>query len=85
MAGPAQPHDHPSAPGRQRRRNAAIGEAVRDALSQNRLLFAFQPVVNAASGQIDYFECLLRLRELDDHLVACGEFITAIEQVGLIA
>ena len=83
MAGPAQPHNRPSAPGRQRR-NAAIGEAVRDALSQNRLLFAFQPVISAASGQIDYFECLLRMREHDDRLVACGEFITAIEQVGLI-
>jgi EAL domain-containing protein (putative c-di-GMP-specific phosphodiesterase class I) len=67
-----------------RRRETAIGETVRDALSQNRLLFAFQPVVCAASGRIDYFECLLRMREVDDRLVTCGEFIAAIEQIGLI-
>ena len=72
------------APPAQRRRDAAIGETVRNALSQNRLLFAFQPVVCAASGQIDYFECLLRMREVNDRLVTCGEFIAAIEQIGLI-
>jgi EAL domain-containing protein (putative c-di-GMP-specific phosphodiesterase class I) len=72
----------PGPPGRQRR-DAAIGQTVRDALKQKRLLFAFQPVVCAGSGQVDYFECLLRMRE-SDRLVACGEFIAAIEQVGLI-
>ena len=72
----------PAPPGRQRR-DAAIGQTVRDALKQKRLLFAFQPVVCASSGQVDYFECLLRMRE-NDRLVACGEFIAAIEQVGLI-
>jgi EAL domain-containing protein (putative c-di-GMP-specific phosphodiesterase class I) len=84
MADPTQPYHHHSAPLGRQRRDMAIGETVRDALSQNRLLFAFQPVVCAASGRIDYFECLLRMREVNDRLVACGEFITAIEQVGLI-
>jgi EAL domain-containing protein (putative c-di-GMP-specific phosphodiesterase class I) len=83
MVDPMQHHRRPAPPCRQRR-NAAIGETVRDALRQNRLLFAFQPVVCAASGQIDYFECLLRMREKNDRLVTCGEFITAIEQIGLI-
>ena len=82
-AEPMQPH-HPPAPQGRKRRNAAIGETVRDALNHNRLLFAFQPVVCAASGRIDYFECLLRMREQSDRLVTCGEFITATEQVGLI-
>jgi len=72
----ARPHRPPHA--------AAIGAAVQAALRQDRLLFAFQPVVCAASGQVDYFECLLRMRAEDGSLVACGEFIAAIEQVGLI-
>ena len=78
--------EHRQCPGAaaRRRREAAIGETVREALSQNRLLFAFQPVVCAASGRIDYFECLLRMREVNDRLVTCGEFIAAIEQIGLI-
>ena len=33
-----------------------------DRSAPNRLLFAFQPVVCAASGEVDYFECLLRMR-----------------------
>lgn len=63
---------------------AKIGAAVESALRQDRLLFAFQPVVCAASGRVDYFECLLRMREADGGLVACGEFIAAVEEVGLI-
>ena len=78
-----QHHPRPASPGG-KRHNAAIGKTVREALNQNRLLFAFQPVVCATSGRIDYFECLLRMRERDNRLVTCGEFIAAIEQVGLI-
>jgi EAL domain-containing protein (putative c-di-GMP-specific phosphodiesterase class I) len=78
------PHRQRPVPIARQRRNTAIAETVRDALNQNRLLFAFQPVVCAVSGRIDYFECLLRMREVNDRLVACGEFITATEQVGLI-
>jgi EAL domain-containing protein (putative c-di-GMP-specific phosphodiesterase class I) len=65
-------------------RGATIEETVRGALGQSRLLFAYQPVVCAASGKVDYFECLLRMRQEEGGLVACGEFITAVEQSGLI-
>ena len=79
-ADPMQHHQRPPSPGR-KRQNAAIGKTVREALNQNRLLFAFQPVVCATSGRIDYFECLLRMREHDNRLVTCGEFI-AIDRAG---
>jgi EAL domain-containing protein (putative c-di-GMP-specific phosphodiesterase class I) len=62
----------------------AICAAVREALRQDRLFFAFQPVVCATTGRIDYFECLLRMRDVEGMIVAGGEFITAIEQLGLI-
>jgi EAL domain-containing protein (putative c-di-GMP-specific phosphodiesterase class I) len=70
-------------PNRQRR-HLAMEEKLHAALVQERLLFAFQPVVCAASGEIDYFECLLRLRDDDGGLVPCGEFIAAAEETGLI-
>lgn len=57
---------------------------MRAALGQNRLLFAFQPVVCATSGETDYFECLLRMRDEDGALIPCGEFIAAAEETGLI-
>jgi EAL domain-containing protein (putative c-di-GMP-specific phosphodiesterase class I) len=67
-----------------RNRGLAICASVRAALHQNRLLFAFQPVVCATTGTVDYFECLLRMRNLDGTIVVGGEFIIAIEQLGLI-
>jgi EAL domain-containing protein (putative c-di-GMP-specific phosphodiesterase class I) len=69
--------------GRQHR-GLAIEERVRAALGQERMLFAFQPVVCAVSGQVDYFECLLRMRDDDGRLVPCGEFIAAAEETGLV-
>ena len=62
----------------------AIGAAVEEALRQDRLLFAFQPVVCAATGKVDYFECLLRMRDKEGGLVSGGEFITIIEGLGWI-
>jgi EAL domain-containing protein (putative c-di-GMP-specific phosphodiesterase class I) len=65
-------------------RNSAIGARVRAALRQERFLFAFQPVVCAVSGEIDYFECLLRMRDEDGGIVSAGELISAIERLRLI-
>jgi EAL domain-containing protein (putative c-di-GMP-specific phosphodiesterase class I) len=62
----------------------SIYATVQAALREDRLLFAFQPVVCAATGKVDYFECLLRMRDLEGSIVAGGEFITPIEQLGLI-
>jgi EAL domain-containing protein (putative c-di-GMP-specific phosphodiesterase class I) len=65
-------------------RNTAICTTVQAALRQSRLFFAFQPVVCAATGRTDYFECLLRMRDLEGNVIAGSEFITPIEQLGLI-
>lgn len=69
---------------RQRRGSAIGATGVKDALRQDRLLLAFQPVVCAVTGAVDYFECLLRMRDEDENIVAGGEFITRLEQLGLI-
>ncbi|TMJ66866.1 MAG: EAL domain-containing protein [Alphaproteobacteria bacterium] len=69
--------------GRQRRNSAIVG-TVRAALRQNRLLFAYQPVVSAATGIVDYFECLLRIRDEGGNILPGAEFITAVEHFGLI-
>ena len=69
---------------RDRRRNLAIGGAVATALRQDRLLFAFQPVICAATGAVDYFECLLRMRNEEGRLVVGAEFVETVEELGLI-
>jgi EAL domain-containing protein (putative c-di-GMP-specific phosphodiesterase class I) len=62
----------------------AIGAAVKAALRQDRLFFAFQPVVYADTGEISYFECLIRMREQTGNVVSSAAFITTIEDLGLI-
>jgi diguanylate cyclase (GGDEF)-like protein len=68
----------------QHRASMAIGERVQRAMKEGRLLFAFQPVIHGTSGVVDYYECLLRMRMEDGAIVAAGEFVPAIEQLGFI-
>ena len=65
-------------------RSAAIGEAVKSALRQDRVGLAFQPVVCARTGAVAYHECLLRVRDAGDGLVPAGDFVKEIEQLGFI-
>jgi EAL domain-containing protein (putative c-di-GMP-specific phosphodiesterase class I) len=67
-----------------RERCLAVCTNVQNALRQRRLLFAFQPVVCATTGEVDYFECLLRMRDVEGSIVTGRHFITPIEQLGLI-
>ena len=53
-------------------------------MRQDRLLFAFQPVVCAATGKVDYFECLLRMCDEEAGIVTGSEFITIVEGLGWI-
>jgi EAL domain-containing protein (putative c-di-GMP-specific phosphodiesterase class I) len=57
---------------------------LKAALRQERLFFAFQPVVCAATGAVDYFECLLRMRDRAGNTVPTAEFIASIEKYRLI-
>jgi EAL domain-containing protein (putative c-di-GMP-specific phosphodiesterase class I) len=68
----------------QQRHNSAISRTVKAALRQNRLLFAYQPVVRAETGKVDYFECLLRMRDEAGNVLAGAEFIAAVELSGMI-
>jgi diguanylate cyclase (GGDEF)-like protein len=60
-----------------------IGEKVLYALKEDRLQFAFQPIVYADTGKIAFYEALLRLWDVDDNLIAAKDFIPAAEQLGL--
>lgn len=68
----------------EQQRRKHLGETIAAALKQGRLLFAFQPVVCASTGKIDYFECLLRLREESGAIRGGSEFIAALEALGTI-
>lgn len=60
-----------------------IGEEVKAALRENRMLLAFQPVVSAQDRSIRFFEGLLRMRTAEGEIVPAAGFITIVERLGL--
>jgi len=66
------------------RRCAEIADAVHRALREDRVTFAFQPVVSATTGAVNYYESLLRLRDADGSALAAGALIQEIERFGFI-
>jgi diguanylate cyclase (GGDEF)-like protein len=66
------------------RRSLSMSEQVQSALREERILFAFQPVVVAATGIVDHYECLLRMRMPDGRVVSASEFVPVVEQLGFI-
>jgi len=61
-----------------------IGEDVQLALKENRIVLAHQPVVDATSHEVRYYECLVRMFGHDGKLVPAAQFVPAIEQLGLM-
>jgi diguanylate cyclase (GGDEF)-like protein len=61
-----------------------IGEEVQLALKEDRILLAHQPVVDATSHEVRYYECLVRMFGRDGSLVPAAQFVPAIEQLGLM-
>jgi len=70
---------------RQRQRHSlSISEQVRAALREDRIVFAFQPVVEATTEEVDHYECLLRMRTPDGRIIDAKEFVPVIERLGFI-
>jgi PAS domain S-box-containing protein len=57
---------------------------VRDAMDEDRLMVAAQPIVELATGEISSHELLVRLRDRAGELVVPGKFLPAAERFGLI-
>lgn len=67
-----------------RLRLMSVADEVAAALNENRLVFAYQPIVSAASRVPVHHECLLRLVRSDGTVLQAGQFIPAAEQLGLV-
>jgi diguanylate cyclase (GGDEF)-like protein len=67
-----------------RLRLMTIADEVVAALADDRLIFAYQPIVDARTRQTKHYECLLRMQRLDGTIAAAGQFIPAAEQLGLV-
>ena len=67
-----------------RLRLMAIGDEIVAALKDERLVFAYQPIVDARTRVPTHHECLLRMRREDGTIATAGQFIPAAEQLGLV-
>ncbi len=67
-----------------RLRLMTIADEVVAALKDDRLLFAYQPIIDAKTRLVTHHECLLRMRQEDGTIATAGYFIPAAEQLGLV-
>jgi PAS domain S-box-containing protein len=61
------------------------GKQIARALAEDLFIFAAQPVIDLASGVVDHYELLLRMRGVDGNLVMPGSFLPQAERSGQIA
>jgi diguanylate cyclase (GGDEF)-like protein len=67
-----------------RLRLMSIADEVVAALNDDRLVFAYQPIVSAKTRKAVHHECLLRMVRTDGSVASAGLFIPAAEQLGLV-
>ncbi len=67
-----------------RLRLMAIADDVVAALNENRLVMAYQPIVDAVTKEAVHYEGLLRMQRPDGTIANAGQFIPAVEQLGLV-
>lgn len=58
---------------------------LRTSLLKKRAKFMYQPVVDRVTGNIEYYECLLRVPDGDDNFISVGPMIEDAESKGLIS
>jgi diguanylate cyclase (GGDEF)-like protein len=65
-------------------RTQTVSARIRDALTQNRLRLATQPIRSLASGGIERYELLLRMTGEHGELLPASSFIDAAERSGMV-
>lgn len=67
-----------------RKRTVSIGDQIVTALAENRVVLAYQPIVDAKTNEAVMHECLVRIARPEGQIIAAGDFVTVAEQLGLI-
>ena len=66
------------------RRHETTADDILTALNDRRMSLAFQPIIEAKTGKLHHYECLLRLRTEEGEVISAGSFIMASERLGLV-
>lgn len=76
-------HDPVLAAGRITMRERAVSSSVIGALDEGRMLLVLQPLVEAKSRKLAFYEGLLRLKRRDGTLIPASDFVEDAEKLGL--
>lgn len=66
------------------RQDMSTAKEVQEALLDNRLMLAYQPIVDCVTHEPKFYECLLRMRRIDGTILPAGAFVPIVEQLGLM-
>jgi diguanylate cyclase (GGDEF)-like protein len=67
-----------------RRDSVRAADEIVAALNERRIALAYEPVVEAKSRKVAFYECLMRVHRSDGRLAHANEIIPVAERVGLI-
>jgi diguanylate cyclase (GGDEF)-like protein len=67
-----------------RKRTVSIGDQIVTALAENRVVLAYQPIVDAKTSEAVAHECLVRIARPEGQIIAAGDFVPVAEQLGLV-
>ncbi|MDH3738218.1 MAG: EAL domain-containing protein [Alphaproteobacteria bacterium] len=61
-----------------------IADQVKQAVREDRIVLAYQPIVSASDGTPAFYEGLVRMLDEEDKPVPAGVFVPIVEQMGLM-
>ncbi len=61
-----------------------VAEQVQQALHDDRIVLAYQPIVDASTSETVFYEGLARLLDENGERVPAGQFVPVVEQMGLM-
>jgi diguanylate cyclase (GGDEF)-like protein len=67
-----------------RRENVRATDEIVAALNERRIALAYEPVVEAQSRKVAFYECLMRVQRADGGIAHANEIIPVAERLGLI-
>ena len=67
-----------------RRENARLTDEIVSALNEQRIVLAYEPIVDATSRAASLCECLVRLRRADGTIMPAGSIVPISEKLGLV-
>jgi diguanylate cyclase (GGDEF)-like protein len=68
----------------QRRVNIRVTDEIVTALNERRIVMAFEPVVQALSREVAFYECLVRMEQHDGQVLLAPDIVPVAEKLGLI-